>query len=128
MYIIYIIMYKLILLHFAELGWSQPCDVWSIGCILFELYLGITLFQTHDNREHLAMMERILGTIPHRMARKTKTKYFYHGKLDWDDKSSAGRYVRDNCKPLHVSIFLIAPEINIKIEFRLKIRASSMEI
>ncbi|XP_031829521.1 CDC like kinase darkener of apricot isoform X2 [Nomia melanderi] len=84
-----------------ELGWSQPCDVWSIGCILFELYLGITLFQTHDNREHLAMMERILGTIPHRMARKTKTKYFYHGKLDWDEKSSAGRYVRDNCKPLH---------------------------
>ena len=28
-----------------ELGWSQPCDVWSIGCILFELYLGFTLFQ-----------------------------------------------------------------------------------
>ncbi|XP_014236569.1 dual specificity protein kinase CLK2 isoform X6 [Trichogramma pretiosum] len=84
-----------------ELGWAQPCDVWSVGCILFELYLGITLFQTHDNREHLAMMERILGAVPHRMARKTKTKYFYHGKLDWDDKSSAGRYVRDNCKPLH---------------------------
>lgn len=84
-----------------ELGWSQPCDVWSIGCIMFELYLGITLFQTHDNREHLAMMERILGTIPYRMARKTKTKYFYHGKLDWDEKSSAGRYVRDHCKPLN---------------------------
>lgn len=83
-----------------EMGWSQPCDVWSIGCILFELYLGITLFQTHDNREHLAMMERILGQIPYRMARKTKTKYFYHGKLDWDEKSSAGRYVRDHCKPL----------------------------
>uniref|UniRef100_A0A0P4VRH3 Putative lammer dual specificity kinase n=1 Tax=Rhodnius neglectus TaxID=72488 RepID=A0A0P4VRH3_9HEMI len=84
-----------------ELGWAQPCDVWSIGCIMFELYLGITLFQTHDNREHLAMMERILGPIPYRMARKTKTKYFYRGKLDWDEKSSAGRYVRDNCKPLH---------------------------
>lgn len=67
---------------------------------MFELYLGITLFQTHDNREHLAMMERILGTIPYRMARKTKTKYFHHGKLDWDEKSSAGRYVRENCKPL----------------------------
>ena len=23
-----------------ELGWSQSCDVWSIGCILFELYTG----------------------------------------------------------------------------------------
>ena len=91
-------------LFITELGWSQPCDVWSIGCILFELYLGITLFQTHDNREHLAMMERILGQIPHRMARKTKTKYFYHGKLSWDEKTSSGRYVRDNCKLLHVSI------------------------
>ena len=47
-----------------ELGWAQPCDIWSIGCIAFELYLGFTLFQTHDNREHLAMMEKILGPIP----------------------------------------------------------------
>uniref|UniRef100_A0A915CZM8 Protein kinase domain-containing protein n=1 Tax=Ditylenchus dipsaci TaxID=166011 RepID=A0A915CZM8_9BILA len=85
-----------------ELGWSQPCDVWSIGCIMFELYMVcITLFQTHDNREHLAMMERILGAIPYRMGRRTKTKYFYHGRLDWNDKTSAGQYVRDNCKPLH---------------------------
>uniref|UniRef100_A0A671PY78 dual-specificity kinase n=1 Tax=Sinocyclocheilus anshuiensis TaxID=1608454 RepID=A0A671PY78_9TELE len=74
-----------------ELGWSQPCDVWSIGCILFEYYLGFTLFQTHDNREHLAMMERISGPVPSRMIRKTrKQKYFYRGR----------RYVRENCKPL----------------------------
>lgn len=36
------------------------------------------------------------------MARRSKTKYFYHGKLDWDQSSSAGRYVRENCKPLKV--------------------------
>ncbi|XP_072304131.1 dual specificity protein kinase CLK2 isoform X1 [Eucyclogobius newberryi] len=84
-----------------ELGWSYPCDVWSTGCILFEYYLGFTLFQTHDNREHLAMMERILGPVPSRMIRKTrKQKYFYRGRLDWDDSSSAGKYVRENCKPL----------------------------
>lgn len=45
-----------------------------------------------------------------RMARKSKTKYFYHGKLDWDEKSSAGRYVRENCKPLHVSNSLFFKE------------------
>ena len=28
-----------------ELGWSHPCDVWSIGCILFEWYMGICMFQ-----------------------------------------------------------------------------------
>lgn len=84
-----------------ELGWSQPCDVWSVGCIMFELYTGYTLFQTHDNREHLAMMERILGTIPYRMAKKSKSGYFWHGRLEWDHHSIAGRFVRDNCKPLY---------------------------
>merc|ERR1712203_1089075 len=83
-----------------ELGWSQPCDVWSVGCIMFELYLGFTLFQTHDNREHLAMMEKILGPIPDRLIRRTKTKFFNGSHLVWDEDSSAGKYVRDNCKTL----------------------------
>ncbi|XP_076084076.1 uncharacterized protein LOC143054875 isoform X3 [Mytilus galloprovincialis] len=85
-----------------ELGWAQPCDVWSIGCIIFELYTGFTLFQTHDNKEHLAMMERILGTLPYRMIKKTKVPdLFWHGRLDWDPTTNAGRYVRENCRPLY---------------------------
>jgi len=42
-----------------NLGWSYPCDIWSIGCILVEFYTGDALFQTHDNLEHLAMMEPV---------------------------------------------------------------------
>ena len=34
---------------FTELGWSHPCDLWSIGCIMFELYRGHTLFQVQIN-------------------------------------------------------------------------------
>ncbi|XP_051690582.1 dual specificity protein kinase CLK3 isoform X1 [Oryctolagus cuniculus] len=84
-----------------ELGWAQPCDVWSIGCILFEYYRGFTLFQTHENREHLVMMEKILGPIPPHMIHRTrKQKYFYKGGLVWDENSSDGRYVKENCKPL----------------------------
>lgn len=30
-------------------------------------------------------------------------KYFYKGKLDWDERSSAGRYVKENCKALKVT-------------------------
>lgn len=44
-----------------------------------------------------------LSIIKHRnhtIYSKSKTKYFYHGKLSWEEKSSAGRYVRDHCKPL----------------------------
>jgi CDC-like kinase len=84
-----------------EIGWAQPCDVWSIGCIVFELYSGYTLFQTHDNREHLAMMERILGSIPYRLAKKSRTGYFWHGRLDWNYHSMAGKYVREICQPLY---------------------------
>jgi dual-specificity kinase len=43
------------------LGWSFPCDMWSIGCILVEFFTGDALFQTHDNLEHLAMMEAVVG-------------------------------------------------------------------
>ncbi|KAK2959156.1 putative serine/threonine protein kinase [Blattamonas nauphoetae] len=43
------------------LGWSYPVDIWSIGCILYEMYTGTPLFLTHDNIEHLAMMQKALG-------------------------------------------------------------------
>jgi len=44
------------------LGWSFPCDIWSIGCILVEFFTGDALFQTHDNLEHLAMMEAVVNS------------------------------------------------------------------
>ena len=92
----------------TELGWSHPCDLWSIGCIMFELYRGHTLFQTHDNLEHLAMMETILGPLPGRFVRETrKTKYFWHGKLDWDPESPDGKYVREHCRKLKVGVTYI---------------------
>jgi CDC-like kinase len=42
-------------------GWSYPSDLWSAGCIIAELYLGELLFATHDNAEHLALIERAVG-------------------------------------------------------------------
>ena len=43
------------------LEWSFPSDIWSVGCILAELYTGELLFPTHNDGEHLAMMEKITG-------------------------------------------------------------------
>lgn len=37
-----------------------------------------------------------------------RTNYFYHGRLDWDPLTPAGRYVRENCKPLYVSISCVS--------------------
>ncbi|PSK34621.1 hypothetical protein C7M61_004981 [Candidozyma pseudohaemuli] len=56
-------------------GWSFPCDVWSVGCILVELVIGEPVFRTHDNLEHLAMIEKICGTkISKEMVRYLKQK------------------------------------------------------
>lgn len=50
--------------HETGTGWSYPCDMWSIGCILVEFVTGEALFQTHDNLEHLAMMQQVFGDMP----------------------------------------------------------------
>ncbi|XP_068651987.1 serine/threonine-protein kinase AFC3 isoform X2 [Aristolochia californica] len=72
------------------LGWTYPCDIWSVGCILVELCTGEALFQTHANLEHLAMMERVLGPLPARMIQKVNhsaKKYFRRTRLDWPERA-----------------------------------------
>nr|XP_014430608.1 dual specificity protein kinase CLK3 [Pelodiscus sinensis] len=87
-----------------ELGWAQPCDVWKNNLVAFPL-------QTHENREHLVMMEKILGPIPSHMIHKTrKQKYFHKGGLVWDENTSDGRYVQENCKPLQSYMLYDSPE------------------
>ena len=62
---------------------------------------GHTLFQTHDNLEHLAMMTRILGHFPQQLIRRTKTKFFQAGgRLAWDWGLPAARYASQHCRPL----------------------------
>lgn len=51
-------------------GWSMPSDLWSCGCILAELYQGDLLFATHDNHEHLALIEKVISTFPRRMLQR----------------------------------------------------------
>ena len=69
----------------------------------FNSELSLLSTQTHDNLEHLAMMEAVLGPLPPRFIRETrKTKYFWHNQLDWDPDSPDGRYVREHCRKLKV--------------------------
>ncbi|KAK3129426.1 hypothetical protein QOZ80_6BG0479300 [Eleusine coracana subsp. coracana] len=78
-------------------GWSYPCDMWSIGCILVELCLGETLFQTHENLEHLAMMERVLGPVPRHMLEKADhhaEKYVRRGRLNWPEGATTRESIR----------------------------------
>ncbi|KAF9572730.1 dual specificity protein kinase kns1 [Mortierella alpina] len=76
-----------------------------LGCILVEFLTGEALFQTHDNLEHLAMMQAVLGPIPDKLIRsshKSAQKYFINNRLDYpndETKRNSRKYVKA-LKPL----------------------------
>jgi len=58
-----------------EYGWSFPADLWSIGCMLLELYTSDLLFPVHHTDEHLCLVQHICGQIPAKMVPK-ESPYF----------------------------------------------------
>ena len=46
------------------LGWMFSTDMWSMGCIIFELATGKLLYDTHHDLEHLHLMEKTLTRLP----------------------------------------------------------------
>jgi len=57
------------------LGWDEKSDIWSIGCILAELCTGELLFGTHEDIEHIALMQKILSIkMPKWMVKKAMRK------------------------------------------------------
>ncbi|KAG5506582.1 hypothetical protein JIQ42_06834 [Leishmania sp. Namibia] len=56
------------------LGWMYSTDMWSMGCIVYELYTGKLLYDTHDNLEHLHLMEKTLGRLPSEWASRCGTE------------------------------------------------------
>lgn len=82
-----------------KLDWTHSCDMWSIGCVLIELYFGDLLFPTDDDREHLGMMEQILGQIPVHMIKATRTDLFKNGTLDYN-WNEAAEDTKGHCRPL----------------------------
>ena len=55
--------------------YSVVCSVWC---------LSVSCWQTHDNLEHLAIMERVLGPVPASMIRETKYDFLVvYCHLSW---------------------------------------------
>lgn len=89
--------YGVSLFLFSGLGWSYPCDIWSVGCILVELCLIENLFQRHENLVQLAMMERVLGPLPQHMLKRmdrSAKKYVKNGRLDWPEGATSKESVK----------------------------------
>jgi dual-specificity kinase len=95
-------------------GWSFACDIWSFGALLVECYTGQTLFQSHDDLEHLQLMQKLLqhengevivppprpspsSTSMGSQRRREALKLFRDGRLNWPegiDEQSANSLAR----------------------------------
>ena len=66
------------------LHWDCPSDIWSMGCMLFELLTGDYLFSPRETErfskvdDHFALFMELLGPIPKDMidASSVRSKYF----------------------------------------------------
>lgn len=113
------------------IGWSFPCDLWSLGCILVELVTGEALFKTHENLEHLAIMEKVIGEkIPISIIKKIKNKEFldyfkstngsnhYNYLLNYPKKSTQQKSI-DFVKSLKRLDLLICSKLKLKISINM---------
>ena len=54
-----------------QIGWSVEVDLWSVGCLIMEMVTGSAFFSTSCDKEHLAMIERVVGReMPRMLAEK----------------------------------------------------------
>ena len=70
-----------------DLGWDKSSDVWSLACVLAEIYLGEVLFETHDDSEHMALIEKMIRPFPqammHAASRGASKRHLVHGPDGW---------------------------------------------
>lgn len=74
------------------LPWDEKTDMWSAGCLIAMVYIGVRLFACKEDIEHLALVEKRLARhVPVAMVRLAASKgkmpqgvvFDSKGRLDW---------------------------------------------
>ncbi|ODQ49759.1 kinase-like protein [Saitoella complicata NRRL Y-17804] len=84
------------------MNYGMPIDMWSLGCILAELYTGFPIFPGEDEKEQLACIMEIFGPPERHLIEKSdRRRIFFESNLKPKlHKSSKGKIRRPSTKSL----------------------------
>lgn len=84
------------------MSYGMPIDMWSVGCILAELYTGYPLFPGENEQEQLACIMEIFGPPEKHLIEKSSRKKLFFDSLGKPrlTVSSRGRRRRPSSKDL----------------------------
>lgn len=60
-----------------DAGYNEKIDIWSLGCILFELYKGVPIFQGTNENDQLCKIVEIIGNIPENLVQLSKRRQLF---------------------------------------------------
>lgn len=81
--------------------WHYAADMWSVGCILYEVAIGHRLFEIRDDMTHLHMMDRRVGRLPDAFTRHAKySNKFFNARGDFLSTPDVIRYGKCRLTPL----------------------------
>lgn len=67
--------------------YDQAIDMWSLGCILYELHTGDPIFNGVSERDQVCKLTEVLGIPPHHMLEEGRKSASYFSK-----RSDTGKY------------------------------------
>ncbi|ORC92495.1 protein kinase [Trypanosoma theileri] len=70
-------------------GYGPPIDIWSTGCLLAELLLGLPLLPGSCDYHQLYLMEEMLGPLPNSLLKKGKHTLNYYDVEDSEPYSES---------------------------------------
>lgn len=65
------------------LNYHMAIDMWSLGCILAELYTGYPIFPGENEQEQLACIMEVLGVPDKEIIARSSRKNLFFGALNW---------------------------------------------
>ena len=82
--------------------YTPAIDMWSLGCILYELYIGFPIFAGEDEKEQIQCIMEVKGIPPRSMiVQASRRKVFFDEDYrPLQNANSKGRVRQPNSKKL----------------------------